>query len=210
MGPLIAKRLGTLIPVVLGVTFLSFVIINVLPGNIALQILGDNSAPGALQALEKELGLNQPIPIRYWHWLDGVAHGNLGTSMSSHQPVATAIWNATPPTVELIIYALIIGLFLTMTLAFLSVWTRSRILDRFITVIALAGISIPGFVIGIVLLLIFSVKLHSRSLHFLHPILAGHYEESRSDGPPRDHARAQPLSDPDASTTRGHAGAAGQ
>jgi ABC-type dipeptide/oligopeptide/nickel transport system permease component len=75
MGPLIAKRIGTLIPVVLGVTFLSFVIINILPGNIALQILGDNSAPGALQALEKELGLNEPIPVRYWHWLDGVLHG---------------------------------------------------------------------------------------------------------------------------------------
>ena len=160
MGQLILKRVGTLIPVLFGVTFLSFLIINILPGNVALQILGDNSAPGALAALEKRLGLNQSIPVRYWHWIDGVIHGNLGNSMATNQPVTHAIWAATPPTLELIIYAEIVGLILTMFFAFLSVWTRSRLLDRFITVVALAGISVPGFVIGIIMLLIFAVKLH--------------------------------------------------
>ena len=155
---MIVTRLGQLIPVLLGVTFLSFVIINILPGNIALQILGNNSAPGALAQLEQRLGLNQPIPLRYWHWLDSCLHGNLGFSLLTHQPVTQAIWSATPATVELIIYAEFIALFLTLTLAMWSVWTRSRILDRLITTISLAGISIPGFVTGIVLLLIFSVK----------------------------------------------------
>jgi peptide/nickel transport system permease protein len=160
MRRLLVLRLMNLVPVLIGVTFLSFCIINLLPGNVATQILGNDATPSAVRALSQELGLNKPLLVRYWDWIWSALHGNLGTSLLTHEGVGAAIWHAAPPTIELIIYAEIISLILTCSLSFWSVWTRSRLLDRIITSVSVAGYSLPSFVVGVVLLLIFSVKLH--------------------------------------------------
>ncbi len=152
-------RLGQLIPVLFGVTLLAFLVDNALPGNIVYQLLGDNPSKAAYHQLQVELGLNRPPVQRYFVWLWGVMHGNLGNSLLGGQSVATEIWHALPPTIEIMVGAELVALFFCITLAFWSVWTRSKLLDRFITVISLIGHCTAGFVIGLVLLLIFSVKL---------------------------------------------------
>jgi peptide/nickel transport system permease protein len=148
-----------MIPVLFGVTFLAFLLDNALPGNIVYQLLGDNPSKAALHQLQLELGLNRPPVQRYFDWLWQLLHGNLGHSLLGGQAVGTEIWSALPPTLELLIGAEVISLLLCLTLAFWSVWTRNRVLDRFITVLSLLGHCAPGFVVGLVALLIFSVKL---------------------------------------------------
>ena len=88
---LVGRRLLTAIPVLLGVTFLTFVVMNLIPGNPAQLILGINASPSAIAKLDHQLGLDHPFWDRYWIWLDGLLHGNLGTAYSNQQSVNTDI-----------------------------------------------------------------------------------------------------------------------
>lgn len=168
----ILLRLGQLIPVLFGVTLLSFLLNNALPGNIVYELLGDNPDPSAYHSLKVQLGLNHPPIQRYFMWLGGVLHGDLGHSLLGGQSVASEIRTAAPPTIELLIGAEVIALILCIVFAFLSVWTRSRALDKVITSTALAGHCAPGFVVGLLLLLIFAVHWHLVQTTY-QPISAG-------------------------------------
>jgi peptide/nickel transport system permease protein len=156
---IILRRCLQLIPVLLGVTFLTFSLVNLLPGNVAVAILGDNASPSQIKLLDVKLGLNHPILVRYFEWLGHALQGNLGRSLASGEPVITAVKSALPATLELMIYAEVISLALCLGLAFISVWTRSKILDRLITVGSLVGHCAPGFAVGLLFVLVFSQHL---------------------------------------------------
>src|SRR5689334_10003925 len=106
-----------MIPLVLGVTFLSFAIINLMPGSPVMR-LRDNPKirPEAALMLEKQLGLDQPWPVRYVHWLGDLAHGNLGVSLYNQLPVADRIWAAIPNTLLLAVTSLVIALAIAVPL----------------------------------------------------------------------------------------------
>ena len=171
MTRIVLKRLGQLIPVLFGVTLLAFLLNNALPGNIVYQLLGDNPSKSALNTLRVELGLNKPPVERYFIWLWHVLHGNLGNSLLGGQSVATAIKHALPPTLELAIGAEIVALTMCVVFAFFSAWTRSKLLDRALTVLALVGHCAPGFVLGLWGLLLFSVRL--KWIHSIYQTNAG-------------------------------------
>jgi peptide/nickel transport system permease protein len=153
-------RLLQMIPVIIVVTLLAFTVVNVLPGNITFSILGDNYTPSAAAKLSHELGLNHPLIIRYFDWLGHLLQGQLGHSLLTGQSISTAIWNAAPPTVELVIAAQIIAIVVAVILAVVSVSVRTPWVDRTATGISLFGNSVPAFVTALVLLIVFADKLH--------------------------------------------------
>lgn len=157
---LIFRRILAAIPVLWGVTFLTFCLLNLLPGDAAQQLLGINATPEQVRLLEDKLHLNEPFWTRYWHWFSGLLTGHLGTSLASNQPVSALIGQRLPVTVELGLYAIIMSLVLAIPLAVLAARLRGRLVDKAVTTFSMAGLSVPGFVFGLVLIIVFSVQIH--------------------------------------------------
>jgi peptide/nickel transport system permease protein len=153
-------RLMHMIPVLIGVTFLAFVIVNLLPGNLADAIAGPGASPATLAKLTHEFHLDQPILERYWTWLWAALHGNLGNSVTTNEGVLSAIGAAAPPSVELVIYAQIIAIVLGVSTAVIAVLTPWPWVDRLASGLALLGNSLPAFVTGLIALFVFAVHLH--------------------------------------------------
>src|SRR5215472_9018243 len=143
------RRLLAAIPVVWGVTLLAFLTLNALPGDAASALLGINATPAELKAFRIKLHLNEPLWVRYGHWLGGVLHGDLGTSLASPQSVASIIGQGLPVTFELVIYALIITLVVSVPLAVLCARRPRGIIDRLSMVLSMASISFAPYVLAL-------------------------------------------------------------
>jgi peptide/nickel transport system permease protein len=154
------RRLLIAIPVLWGVTLLTFIVENALPGDAAEALLGANATPAEIKALSIKLHLNQPLLIRYWHWLWAALHGNLGYSLYSGQPVASIIAQRLPVTIDLVIYALVLTLVISVPLALLCARRPGGISDRVIMALCMAGLSIAPIVLALLLLQVFSGYLH--------------------------------------------------
>ena len=87
MPGFLLRRLLGMLGVLFGMSVLIFAVVHILPGNVAYAILGEYATPGAVAALEAKLGLHEPLPLQYWHWLDGMLHGDLGMSLVMTRPV---------------------------------------------------------------------------------------------------------------------------
>lgn len=144
----------------LGVSILTFVLLNLLPGNVALVILGDSASPSAIRSVDRQYGFNQPLWVRYWHWLINALHGNLGFSFVTNESVSHLIIHAVPVTLEVILVAQAVALALAVPSAVMAVLGPRRLGDRVLGMVNFLGISAPPFLWGIVLILLFSVKLH--------------------------------------------------
>jgi peptide/nickel transport system permease protein len=155
----IARRLLQMIPLVLGVTFISFAIINLMPGSPVMR-LRDNPKirPEAALALEKQLGLDQPWPVRYVQWLGDLAHGNLGVSLYNQLPVADRIWAAIPNTLLLAVTSLIIALAIAVPLGIYSAVRHGSLFDRASSVTSVALYSMPDFWLALLLVILFALK----------------------------------------------------
>jgi peptide/nickel transport system permease protein len=158
---MVLTRIPQMIVVVIGVSFLTFSIMFILPGNVVQSILGDNYTPQAAAALDAQLHLNQPFFIRYVTWLGDFVTGNVGLSLiPPRQPVWTLINESLLPTAEMLVIGQIIAIVLGVLFAVVSVASRSRIVDRLVQALGLICSSIPGFVLGLLLLTLLAVKLH--------------------------------------------------
>ena len=127
---LIGNRLATAIPVLWGVTFLTFAVIQLLPGDAAQQLLGINATQEQLQEFRDKLNLDDPFLVRYLHWLGDVLTGDLGNSLASDQPVTSILSDGLPTTFELLLYALFISLALTVPIALLAARNPGGFVDR--------------------------------------------------------------------------------
>jgi peptide/nickel transport system permease protein len=156
---LVARRLLLAIPVLWGVTLLTFAVMNLLPGNAAQEILGASATPAELRALEIRLHLNEPFWIRYGHWLGGVLSGNLGSSFTSGQQVTSILAQRLPVTLELLLYAFLISVCVAVPVATAAARRPGGIADRLSMVASMAGLSIAPYVLGLVLIYIFAVRL---------------------------------------------------
>jgi len=141
------------------VSIIVFALVNILPGDPAVLLLGQEATPQALAALRDQLGLNDPLYIQYIHWIINVLHGNLGYSLSDHSPVLNILLQKIPVTLELTIISFIIALLIAIPVGILSATRKGSIWDYISTFGALSGISIPAFWLGILLIYFFSVKL---------------------------------------------------
>ncbi|NPV28093.1 MAG: ABC transporter permease [Firmicutes bacterium] len=162
MGRYLAKRLLYLIPVMLGVSIVTFGLINLAPGDPAELILrsgGVEPTREAVEALREELGLNDPVYIQYGRWLWNAAHLDLGKSFRTGRPVAEEILSRFPATLELTCAAMVFMISLALPAGILSALYRRAFLDHLSRLCALLGASLPGFWLGLVLIYLFAVKL---------------------------------------------------
>lgn len=156
---LAGRRLLTAIPVLWGVTFLTFVVMNLLPGDAAQELLGANATPAEVHQLQIKLHLNQPFWVRYGHWLGGLFHGDLGSSLASGQNVSAVLGQRLPVTAELLLYAFVASILLAVGLAVLAARRPNGLADRLSMVVSMTGLSVAPYVLALILVYIFAVRL---------------------------------------------------
>lgn len=177
---LVWRRLLQMIPVAMGVTFIAFGILNLLPGGTAATILGTNATPTAIAQMNKALGLDRPFLDRYWSWLWSALHGHLGSSLVSHQAVSNVISTRAPVTAELGLIAIVLALVLAIPIATLSTKYQGRLFDRVFTFFSLMSISTPPFVLALGLIVVFSLQLGWFKTTGFVPMSQGLWENLRS------------------------------
>jgi len=153
---MILQRLGLGAVTLFIVSVIIFTSIEMLPGDIAQEILGQSATPESVAALRNELGLDRPAPVRFAEWIGGVAAGDFGNSLSSGRPISelidTRIWN----TLFLALYAAAISIPLALTLGILAALYRNSIFDRLANIFALSSVSFPEFFLGYILIFLLS------------------------------------------------------
>lgn len=158
MGQYIAKRLLLLIPTVLGVTLIVFLTLRLLPGDPAQVMLGDVVDPTQVAQLRHELGLDRPLYVQYLKFVADAFRGNLGDSVVQKIPVRDILIQAFPNTFELTVVALLISVIVAVPLGVLAAVKQNSIIDHLCIGVALIGVSMPIFWLGILLILLLSVK----------------------------------------------------
>jgi peptide/nickel transport system permease protein len=159
MFALIGRKLLYLFPVILAVTALTFLISNLLPGDLAIAMLGDQATPEAVAALHQKLGLDLPLWQRYFQWLGAVLEGDLGFSIRTGETVLHAIAGRLPVSLELLVIAELGGLLIGVPLAILCAVRPGSPFDRAVCGIAFGILSVPPFMLAILLIFIFALRL---------------------------------------------------
>lgn len=159
MLKMILKRILQLIPVLLITMSITFVITRVLPGNPAVSILESQASAEDIAKMEEEMGLNDPMPVQYVKYMSGVLTGDLGTSYRYNRPVAELIMEKIPNTLQLAVTSLVLALLIGVPLGIISAVKQYSFFDYAAMIIALIGVSMPAFWLGLMLVLVFSVKL---------------------------------------------------
>ena len=157
---LIARRVGAGILTLLIVSAVVFFITSLLPGDAAQMILGQNATPETVAALRAQLGLDQPLLLRYFSWLGGMLQGDFGTSFASHLPVMQLVAQRIPATFELAAITTLICVPLALMIGISAAMKRGSMLDRALVVSTMAMVAVPEFLVATVAVLIFAVKLH--------------------------------------------------
>ena len=150
-------RLALTLPVVWLVVSLVFLLIHLVPGDPILQMLGEGATAADMDGLRHQYGLDQPLWKQYLHYWNGVFHGDLGSSIRLHETVAHLIVARYPYTLALTLTALAIALALALPAGIIAAVRRGRLLDQGLSVVSLFGLSVPGLVLGPMLILVFSI-----------------------------------------------------
>ena len=153
------RRLLMLIPVLLGVSLLVFTIMELTPGDPVTMYLGASYTEEAYRSISHELGLDQPFLIRYGKFVLDAVRGDFGISYSTRQPVINELIPRLPKTIQLSFAAMLFAVTIGMPLGIISAVKQNSALDSAASLVALAGVSVPSFWLGIMLILIFAAKL---------------------------------------------------
>jgi peptide/nickel transport system permease protein len=161
MGTYLLRRLAQMVPVLVIVSLLTFGLIMVLPGDPALMMLGDQTGNDrtAYQALRAQLGLDRPLPIQYLDWAVHAVRGEFGTSLRDHLPIRQAIVSHVAPTLELAVLGMALAMLVAVPVGILSALRPGSVGDMLATVLALSGVAIPHFFLGILLIEVFAAGL---------------------------------------------------
>ena len=159
MFEFLVKRLATIVPTLVFVSMLIFGLQQLLPGDPAVILAGEERDPAVVAYLHAKLHLDEPLPLRYAYWIGGVLRGDLGESVRTQQPVLTLIVQKLPVTVELALLAMAIALVIGIPAGIVSAVGRGTVWDYAANVFALWGLSTPNFWLGILMILLFSVQL---------------------------------------------------
>ena len=156
----LAARLAQFVVVLIVVSAVAFLLLNHLPGNPVITLLGPAATPQAVALLTQQLGLDKPAWLRYFIWLGNALHGNLGSSYVNHQPVLTSIQQRLPVTLELLVFSQLIALALAVPLGILSALRPNRIVDKLSSGAAFGLLSAPGFILAELLVYLFAVRFN--------------------------------------------------
>ena len=159
MLPFFGRRLLQLVATLVFVSLIVFGLQQLLPGDPALAMAGEERDPAVLAQIRKQYRLDQPLPGQYVYWIGGVLSGNLGESMRLKEPVLTLITQKFPVTLQLALMAIVIALTIGVTAGVVSAVKRNTPVDYAVNIVALWGISTPNFWLGIMLIFLFAVHL---------------------------------------------------
>jgi peptide/nickel transport system permease protein len=154
----VGRRLWLSVPLLFGVSILTFVLESLTPGNPAAAILGTQATPETTAALSRQLGLNQPIYDQYWHWLERVLHGDLGRSILTQEPVTSLLDARLSVTLSLIVGTVLVSSVAGIALGIASA-LRGGVLGRAVDALSLTGLAVPNFWLGYLLVLAFAIAL---------------------------------------------------
>src|SRR3982075_1056651 len=161
MTTYLLRRVGQMVPVLIIVSLLAFGLIMVLPGDPAMMMLGEQTGNDrtAYQAIRTQLGLDRPLPVQYLDWAAHALRGEFGTSLRDHLPIRQAILSHIAPTLELAVLGISIALVVAVPVGILSALRPGSIVDMVATVLALSGVAVPHFFLGILLIELFAASL---------------------------------------------------
>jgi peptide/nickel transport system permease protein len=188
----VVRRLLLLVPILLGLSILVFLWIRALPGSPAIALLGERATPESIAQINRQYGLDKPLPVQYWRYLKTTSSGDFGQSTKSRQPVIEEFKRRFPATVELAVAAGLFSLIFGIPLGFFAAKRYQGLVDHTSLVISLVGISTPIFFLALILKYIFAVRLgwlpsvgrisvlieidHPTNFYVLDAILAGNWE----------------------------------
>jgi peptide/nickel transport system permease protein len=159
MTQYLARRLAAILPTIFFVTVIIFTLQQLLPGDAATIMAGEDQDPNVIAYLRQKLHLDEPIPVRYGWWIWGVLHGDLGESLRIQEPVLGLILQKLPVTLELAAMAMLIALVIGIPAGIVSAVGKNSVWDYAANLVALWGLSTPNFWLGILMILLFSVQL---------------------------------------------------
>jgi peptide/nickel transport system permease protein len=159
LGRIILRRLIVLVPTLLLATFVVFLLIKLIPGDPAITILGDGATATRLAEVRKQLGLNDPFFVQYWHWLSGAAHLDFGKSILTGETVGRSLQRTFPATLHIVVGGLLISFGLGVPAGVVSARRANTAGDQAITTASSLGVAMPSFWLGLILVSLVSLKL---------------------------------------------------
>jgi peptide/nickel transport system permease protein len=159
MGGILLRRLLGALPVLLIVSLITFGMIHLIPGDPAAAIAGMSATPEQIANIRRDLGLNEPLVAQLWHWYGNLLHGDLGRSLLLGQPVMQATMQRLPVTVALSAYALVLTLLIGLLSGTVAALRQNTWIDQAAMMLAMLGISLPSFYLGLLMIIVFAVDL---------------------------------------------------
>jgi peptide/nickel transport system permease protein len=155
----ILKRVLAAIPVMGFVALFVFLLLRLTPGDPAAIIAGDTATPAQLEAIRDQLGLNDPLFVQFFSWISQMFQGDFGTSILSGKPVLELIADRMEPTISLALTTIILSVIIAVPLGVIAAWKQGTLIDRFVMLLSVLGFSVPVFVIGYLMISLFSMQL---------------------------------------------------
>lgn len=152
-------RVGLIIPILLGVSIIVFLLMEILPGDPAAALLSNEATDAEREAVREQLGLNDPLVVRYFNWLTDALTGDFGYSEYRRAEVSDLLLQAWGNTAVLALFSAVFGLAMGIWIGFVAGTHRGKVVDRVVSVISLSGLSIPSFFVAILMLLFFAAQL---------------------------------------------------
>jgi peptide/nickel transport system permease protein len=163
---LIARRLVHIVLVLLLVSFALTFLVDLTPGDPAYSIIGDEATPEQVEQVHKDLHLDDSVPSRYWRWVSGIGTGDFGESYVTKRPVMDAITEALPATAELVILTILLSLAVAIPIGVYTAYRPDSRFDRFWVLVSSVFVSLPSFVVALVLVYVFALLLQNFPVHF--------------------------------------------
>jgi peptide/nickel transport system permease protein len=167
------RRIASTFIVMAIVAVIIFLLVRIAPGDPVAILVGDNASPDQIDAVRKQLGLDDPIVVQFWRWASRVLVGDLGISIFSNEPVAKLISQRLEPTLSLAATTIILAVVVAVTAGIVAAWQVGTWIDRVVMALSVASFSVPVFVVGYVLIYVFAIQLRWLPVQGYQPIADG-------------------------------------
>lgn len=169
----ILRRLASVAPMLFIVTLVVFFMVELIPGDIAAVLAGDDTSPATIARIRRELGLDQPAVLRYFDWIGGMLRGDFGRSLFSGERVGAMIAARLPVTLSLTLFAVVFALLIGVPFGVIGANTRSPLVDRLLTSVLIFGVSVPSYVFGVLFVLVLALQLQLFPVTGYRPLTMG-------------------------------------
>lgn len=169
----ILKRIASVVPVLVLVAIFVFLLLRLTPGDPAAILAGDAATPEQLERIRDSIGLNKPLPVQFVTWVSALLQGDLGVSLISGVPVVDMIGQRLGPTISIAILTIVLSVVIAIPLGVVAAWKHKSWIDHLMMSFSVLGFSVPVFLVGYVLLLVFSVQLGWLPVQGFAPISKG-------------------------------------